>query len=161
MNYMKQFFDLYSEKNIKLKREIVEDIIKNIIINRQISGIDEFNQMTQKLRTASQISSSEILNIYYKYATIYSVNNDITRFYECNNGDLIEKIVLTWRQTRNIYKNKYLKVKVIKYHMNSNWRIVDELIVLAILDCKQVENASKFCRNNEVIASTVNLELKF
>ena len=158
---MKQFFDLYSEQNIKLKREIVEDIIKNIIINKHISSIDEFNQMAQKLRAASQISSSEILNIYYKYATNYGVKNDITNFYERNNADLIEKTVLTWQQACNIYKNKYLKVKVIKYHMNNNCRIADELIVLTVLDCKQIDDATKFCKNTEVIAYTLNHELKF
>ena len=63
MDYMKLFFDLYSEQNIKLKREIIKDIIKNIIINKQVCSIDEFNNMSRKLRVASQISSSEILNI--------------------------------------------------------------------------------------------------
>ena len=161
MDYMKQFFDLYSEENIKLKREIVEDIIKDIIINRQVSDIDEFNRMTQKLRTASQISSAEILSIYHKYAVKYNVSNNITEFYQNNNKDLIDKAVLTWQQVCKIYKENHLKVKVTRYHINNGWRIADELIVLAVLSCKQVEDATRFCKNNEVIAYTMNHELKF
>lgn len=152
MDYMKQFFDLYSEQNIKLKRRIVEDIIKNIIINRQVSTIDLFNSMARKLRVASQISPSEILNIYHKYAVKYDINNDITHFYETNNSNLLGKSVLTWQQVCRIYKNKYLKVLVIKYHENNHYRIADELIVLAVLDCKQVEEVSKFCRDHETVS---------
>lgn len=161
MDYMKLFFDLYSEQNIKLKREIIKDIIKNIIINKQVCSIDEFNNMSRKLRVASQISSSEILNIYYNYASKYGVNNSITEFYEKNNRDLLEKEVFNWQQVCRLFKNKYLKIKIITFHINGNHKIADEVIVLSILDIKDVEDASKFCEKNEVIAYTMNAELKF
>lgn len=131
------------------------------VINIQVSHIDEFNPMTQKLRTVSQISLAEILSIYHKYAFKYNVSDDITELHQNNNKDLIEKAVLTWQQVCKIYKENYLKVKVTKYHINNSWRIADELIVLSVLSCKQVEDAIRFCKNNEVIAYIMNHELKF
>ncbi|HCW53239.1 MAG TPA: hypothetical protein DG753_05790 [Clostridium sp.] len=162
MDYMKYFFDIYSQENIRLKRQIVGDIIKNLLISRQVVDIDTFNIMAGSLRRASQISSKEIFDIYCKIANDYKIDNDVTEFYQKNNKDILEKSVLTWKQVQKLFHNKIIKAKIIHYHVNGKFKVADELIVLGIIkNTNDVERAKCFCGKNEVIAYTMESELKF
>ena len=64
---------------------------------------------------------------------------------------------MKWEEVRRIYPNKFVKVQILKSHLEGNNKIVDDMAVIRVIDNnKEATNELMNCKDDTIVYHTAN-----
>ena len=68
-----------------------------------------------------------------------------------------EQDIIKWEEVRRIYPNKFVKVQILKYHLEGNNKVVDDMAVIRVIDNnKEATNELMNCKDDTIVYHTAN-----
>lgn len=67
---------------------------------------------------------------------------------------------MKWEEVRDIYPNQFVKLQILNYHINDNYKIIDDMAVIAaIKDNREATNELVRSTSDTIVYHTSNKEI--